>query len=145
MFNTNKTLEQKVKASMATSLNSVIVHSIIIIWPSDPCVCICVCVCVCVCVCIYIYIYIYIRLFFFSRTEQHGTSSCLYNHDWFNALTETEKEKWFVFILNQSCRHVGAITRAFRRAHQTHALHSLTKRLKSLLVVKLYDDRTSLD
>ncbi len=41
-------------------------------------------------------------------TGQHGTSSCLYNHEGFNSLTETEKEKLFAFIL----RPIRAAVRA---------------------------------
>ncbi len=51
--------------------------------------------------------------------EQHRTSSCRYNHDGFNALTETEKEKLFTFILRSAGDAVSAvdeITRALRRA-----------------------------
>ncbi len=36
MFNTNKTLEQKVKASMATSLHRAFIERSVIILPSDP-------------------------------------------------------------------------------------------------------------
>ncbi len=42
-------------------------------------------------------------------TEQHGTSSCLYNHDGFNSPTETEKEKWFAFILRSTGASVSAV------------------------------------
>ncbi len=73
-------------------------------------------------------------------TEQNGTSSCLYNHDRFNALTETEKEKWAA---------VSAVTWPrsceLSDAHQTRSIHSLTKLLNSLLVFKCVIDRTSLD
>ncbi len=50
---------------------------------------------------------------------QHGTSSCLYNHDGFNSPTETKEEKWFTFILRSTGAAVsvmGAIARALRRA-----------------------------
>ncbi len=70
--------------------------------------------------------------------EQLGTSSCLYNHDGFNWPTEMEKEKLFAFILSSSGAAVSAVDvigQALRRVHQTRSLHSLTKLLKSLLVV----------
>ncbi len=47
-----------------------------------------------------------------------GVCESVYNHDGFNALTETEKEKWFVFIL----RSTGAAVtwaRSLRRAPNT--------------------------
>ncbi len=76
--------------------------------------------------------------------EQLGTSSCLYNHDGFNALTETEKQKLFT---GAPVSAVGdrEISRARRLAHQTLSLHSPTKHLKSLLLFNCVMDRTSLD
>ncbi len=113
---TQTRLEQKVKASMATSLHGVFIEHSIIIRPSEH---------------IYIYIESNWRLFIVrihnriqscaEWTEQHGTSSCLHNHNGFNSPTDTEKEKWFAFILNRNCRQwcVRAIARALMRAPNT--------------------------
>ncbi len=102
MFNTNKTIEQKVKASMATSLHRAFIERSVIIRPPEP----------------HIYSQPHWRLYIVrihnriqscaEWTGQHGTSSCLYNHDGFNAPTEKEKEKRFAFIL----RSTGAAVRA---------------------------------
>ncbi len=79
MFNTNKTLEQKVKASMATSLRRVVfIEYFINIGLSEP--------------------HLYSRtdpitLSGFTAAFSDSKSSCLYNHDRFNSPTETEKEK----------------------------------------------------
>ncbi len=57
-------------------------------------------------------IYIYIAelmLLHCQDSRPHWTSSCLYNHDRFNALTETEKEKWFAFILRFTGAAVSAV------------------------------------
>ncbi len=87
MFNTNKTLEQKVKTSMASSLHFIEYYTTV--RTADN------------------VIYITELTSLHCQDSQphsklrwmNGTSSCLYNHDGFNALTETEKEKWFAFIL----------------------------------------------
>ncbi len=76
MFNTNKTLEQKVKASMATPLHSAFIWHSIFIRPSEP----------------HIALYI-VRIHIHIQScaewmEQHGTSSCLYDHD-IEAYTDT--------------------------------------------------------
>ncbi len=74
----DKTLEQKVKASMASSLH--FIDQYIIIQSSEP------------------HVYSQTDSFTLSgftsafkaalnERKQHGTSSCLYNHDGFNALT----------------------------------------------------------
>ncbi len=114
---TNKTLEQRVKASIwQHHFTSQSVHRALYYYTtvrtSNWC--------------LYI-VRIHIRIQSCAEwPEQHGTSSCRYNHDGFKALTETETEKWFAFI-------IGAAASAV--AHQTRSLHALTKHLKSLLVV----------
>ncbi len=132
LFNTNKTLEPKVKTSMATSLHSAFIDHYIIIRPSES------------------HIYSWTDAFtLLGFTTAFKATLNERNHDGFNALTETEKENGFAFILNRSCRQwcvcvcvcVCAIARAQRRAHQTRSLHSLTKHFKSLLIVYLCDEQ----
>ncbi len=79
-------------------------------------------------------------------TEQHRTSSCLHNHDWFNALTETEKEKWFAFILNRSCRQSRWHDRSSSETRAPNALSALANKACQVIVSCLtVKDRTSLD
>ncbi len=73
--------------------------------------------------------------------EQHGTSSLLYNHDRFNALREGEMIRVYLKRAAVSavcvCLYARARTigRALKQVRQMRSLHSLTKHLKSLLVV----------
>ncbi len=84
-FNTNKTLEQKLKASMATtSLHRAFIEHSIIIQPSEPH--------------IYSWTYTFTLSGFTTELkaalkERNSTGqSWLYNHDGFNVLTETDGE-----------------------------------------------------
>ncbi len=87
---TQTRLEQKGKASMATSLHRAFIeHSIKIRR-------------------LYI-VRIHNRIQSCAEwREQNGTSSYLYNHDGFNSPTETEK--WFAFILRSTGAAVSAVT-----------------------------------
>ncbi len=111
----NKTLEQKVKASMETSLHKAFIEHFII-WLSEQ--------------------HIYSQTFQDAQqhsrmqscaewTEQHGTLSCLYKHDGFNSPTETDQ--LFAFILRSTGAAVIACGRD-RASSETRALNALCTR-----------------
>ncbi len=80
-------------------------------------------------------------------TEQHGESICLYNHDGFNALTETEKEKWFAFILNRSCHQCCVCNRESSQTHAPNTRSALANKAFKIIVscFNCLMDRTSPD
>ncbi len=121
MFNTNKTLEQKVKASMATSLH--FIELSIIIRPSEP------------------HIGYIAELTpalsgfttaFKAALNERNTTGHRVAYIIMTGLIhpQRQKEKCFAFILRSTgsaVSAVGAIAQALRRAHQSRSLHSLTK------------------
>ncbi len=87
MFNTNKTLEQKVKSSMATSLHRAFIEHYIIILPSEPHVYSCT---------VAFTSSGFTTAFKAALNERNSTGhrvAYIIMIDGFNAPTETEKEK----------------------------------------------------
>ncbi len=76
-------------------------------------------------------------MYVYTYIQQHGTSSWLYNHDGYNALTETEKEKWLAFILTA----VSTVDRESSQTRTPNALSALANKAFKVIVSCLMCDR----